>query len=114
MRHEDIPPMSRQDAEAAFASGGAEAICRALLSAALHDPDWRWVQEQCLRCAGHPDAWVRRNAAIGLSHLARLHGVLELDKVGPVLKRLIKDPEAGGEAEDALQEIERRLGKGRP
>jgi hypothetical protein len=29
-------------------------IAPALIAAAFHQPDWRWVQEQCLELTGHP------------------------------------------------------------
>lgn len=34
-------PLSREKAEAALAAGTAGAICPALVSLALHDPEWQ-------------------------------------------------------------------------
>jgi hypothetical protein len=66
--------MPRAEAQAALAADDPDAVIHALLRTAYHDPDARWVQEQCLRFVRDPDWQVRHMAALGLSHLARLHG----------------------------------------
>ena len=105
MKYEELGPIDRDEAERTLAGQDAEAVSLALLRLALHDPDWRWVQEQCLRFVGHPDVWVRRNAATSLGHLARLHRQLDSSRVIPVLEKLKKDPEVASEAETALDDL---------
>ncbi len=46
-----------------------------------------------------------RVAATSIGHLARLHGLLDLDVIVPLLQELLHDPEIGGLAEDALADI---------
>ncbi len=87
-------------------SGDPATISHALLSLALHDSDWRFVQGLCLLHAGNSDVWVRRNCATALAHIARLHQVLDLETVLPVLDRLEGDPEVTSWAEAAKDDIE--------
>jgi hypothetical protein len=110
MVYEELAPISQSTAEAAFASGDGRAIGRALLRLALHGPDWRVAEQQALRHLTHPDVWVRRNAATSLGHVARLSRDLDVDSVVPALKALLADPEVGGFAQDALDDIEVFMG----
>ncbi len=105
MRYHEVQPMSREDEQAAFATEDADRVIDALLSAAYHDPDWRWVQGQCLRFARHRDAAIRRVAVICLGHLARIHRRLDTAAVLPVLDELTHDPAVAGQVEAALDDI---------
>lgn len=105
MRYHEVQPMSRADEQAAFATEDTNRVIDALLSAAYYDPDWRWVQEQCLRFARHRDAALRRAAIICLGHLARIHRRLDTAAVLPVLDELAGDPAVVGQVEDALGDI---------
>jgi len=82
-----------------------DAIYAALLSAAYFDPEWRWVQEQCLGFLNHPDNSVRWVAATCLGHLARIHGQLDVEVVLARLVPLKSDPHIGPGVEDALEDI---------
>jgi hypothetical protein len=97
-------PITREEAEAAFASGAPEEITSALVNTAFYDPDWRWVQEKCLGFARSDIAAVRRIAVTCLGHVARIHQKLDLEIVLPVLDELSHDPEV--RVEDALDDIE--------
>jgi hypothetical protein len=112
MKYKDPRPINRTEAETAFASGNTEATCDALVRVTFHDSDWRWVQERCLDFVHSPNAEVRGLAATCLGHLARIHGELDLARVNPVLLALAQDPEVGGRAEDALDDIRLHLGRG--
>jgi hypothetical protein len=102
--------MGRAASESALSGSDSAAICRALVDAALHDPDWAWVQEHCLRLLASSDSEVRGVAATSLGHLARIHGMLDLDRVEPRLRELRNDPEVRGRAEDALDDIQQFMG----
>jgi hypothetical protein len=102
--------MDRNAVEAALRSGDSSAISRALVAAALHDPDWAWVQEHSLRLLSAAEPDVRGVAATCLGHLARIHGMLDLDRVEPRLRELRHDPALGGRAEDALDDIQQFMG----
>ena len=108
-RYQDVPSLPREEAEALLANGTEQQLCEAIVSIALHDPDWRWVQTQCLRCVHHQSVAVRKAAALSLGHLARIHRVLEADVVLPVLYELARNPDTRGQAEDALDDIQTYL-----
>lgn len=103
--YQEIMPISRSEAETIIRSGQPEAIALALIRLAYHDSDALWVQDLCIRLSGHKDKWVRRACVACFSHLARIHGKIEREKVNPVLTRLLDDPDVRGEAQDTIEEL---------
>lgn len=112
MKYSEVEPITREEAGIAFASGVPEKLCEALIGLVYHDPDWKWLQDQCLALAAHSDVDVAGLAVTSLGHLARIHRKLDLEKVLPVLERYRTDPRIGGRVEDALDDIETYLRKG--
>ncbi|GDY33441.1 hypothetical protein [Gandjariella thermophila] len=110
MQYVEPGPVGRDALAAALGGGDGRAIAEALVGVAYHDPDWQWVQDTCLRLLGHPDTGVRAIAITCLGHVARVHRQLDTDKVVPALTRLTSDPDLGGRAEDALDDINHFLG----
>lgn len=106
MIYREVFPMARAELERQLESGNEQAIIEALLSAACHDLDWRWVQNVCLRLLDHPIKWVRWNAVTGLGHLARIHRQLDTDIVVPRLLTLKADEEIAPNVEDVLEDIQ--------
>lgn len=111
MKYEPLPPISRDEADHVFRMGDAESIATGLVRLALHEPDWRWVQERCLQLASHPAVAVRRAAAISLGHLARLHGTLDMSSARATLRALASDPDVAGFVDDATDDIARFTGQ---
>ena len=112
MRYHDPVPLTRAEAERALASGDAEAMADTLVALAFHEPDWRWTQEHCLAFTHHGDARLRAVGATCLGHLARVHGALDLDRVGPRLLDLSRDARTAGQAGDAMDDIRMFMGVG--
>ncbi len=106
MRYEDVEPIDRNEALAALSSGKPDTICDALLRLSYHDPEWRWVEDECVRLAQHWDANVRRMAATCLGHLVRIYGTLDVERVTKVLIELRRDAAVAGQAQDALDDID--------
>lgn len=100
------PELPRDEAVASLDASDQKVRIDGLLSLALYDPDWRLVQGICLTLLDDPDQDVRATAVLGLAHLARLHGDLDLDRVMPELRRLQSTPALSGRVEDALDDIE--------
>src|SRR2546423_8942048 len=100
LAYEEIPPLSRSEGLQMLLEGDGPTRSRALLAFALHDEDWRWVQDLSLELAGDADPAIRATAALALSHLARIHRKLDLDKVLPVLDRLRQDSAIAGRVDD--------------
>jgi hypothetical protein len=105
MKFEDVPEMSRTQAEAALSSNSPQDISRALVSLAYYDNDVDWVQNVCLRFIRHPSFDVVSSAVTCLGHLARIHRFLDLEKVMPILNELKSNPRLVGRVEDALDDI---------
>ncbi len=104
--YETIDPITRAEAVEMLRSGDTEAISYGLLRASYHVEDWRWVQSECLRLLDSKDKHLQYIGAICLSHIARVHGKLDLTLVEPELKKLEGDPEIGGEIEMVLEDLE--------
>jgi hypothetical protein len=107
--YQEPHPISREEAEAAFASDDSERIAFALVNAAFHDADWRWVQERCLGFARDDVAAVRQIAVTCLGHVARVHRRLDLERVLPALDELSGDPQV--QVGDALDDIRMFVGR---
>jgi len=106
MQYQELLPLSRPEAEPMLSSGDEHKICEALLRLAYYDPEWHWVQNQCLHLIlSHSHLPIRATAVLCLGHLARIHGRLELEKVQPVLMALVNIPELRGRVEDVLEDI---------
>lgn len=106
MRYEKPRRFSKADAALVFERGVPREVSEALISLALYEEDWRWVQELALQYLEHPDADLRMTAATALGHIARLHGTLDTARVVPALRTLLSDPRTAGRASDALDDIE--------
>lgn len=109
LKYEEVTPISRREAIASLGSDDGNRVCDALVRVAFHDSDWRWVQDQCICLSLDQRASVRAISATCLGHLARIHGALDNEKVLPVLRKLLEDPETRGYAEDALDDIRMSL-----
>ena len=101
-----LGPIRRDVAARWLASEEPTLVMYALLRLSLNGPDFAFAETMALKHAAHPDEWVRRNAATSLSHVARIHGSIELDAVMAALVAMLDDPEACGWADDALDEVE--------
>ena len=99
------------DVDECFARDDFEGIHRALLSLTFHHPDWRYVQDLCLKYLQHTDPYVRRIAVICLGHLATFHGQLDEDKVRAALADLKDDKAMAGAVDDALDDLDQGLRK---
>ena len=50
--------------------------------------DWEWLQNICLKYASHQDFWISTTAISGFSDIARIHGMLDKEKVLKKLEEL--------------------------
>ena len=107
MEYQGIDPIPRPEAEAIFRGCDLEKTRLTLVRVAFHEPDYEWAQDRCLEFCNHDDAEVRGVAVTCLGHIGRIHGKLNMSKVGPVLERLLSDPLVAGRVEDALSDIKR-------
>lgn len=106
MLYEEIPVMSRSSIEKCFQTEPPQVVARALISAALYDSDFDWVQQKCLEFLSGPDVGLRGTALVALGHLARLHGRLDFDIVNESITRAEQDSKLAGLASDLRDDIE--------
>ena len=105
MKYQTLVERDREELEILLRSGDKQDIQNALLSAAYYDPEWKWVQLQCLALTHHNDHNVRWVAATCLGHLARIHRQLDLDLVLQRLTEMKADPLVSAGVNDALDDI---------
>ncbi len=106
MKYDSVKPISRSEAEAALASNDPVRVTDALVRIAFHESDWRWAQETFLGHLDNSNPEIRGLAATCLGHIARIHGEIDRTRVVPALEKLTNDREIGGQAADALEDIE--------
>jgi hypothetical protein len=110
LHHEQPAPATPADVDAALAADHPRAAARALVGATFHHPDWRAVQELCLRLLGGTDRPLAATAATCLGHLARIHRQLDTETVRSALARQHGDRLVGPRAQDALDDLDLYLG----
>jgi hypothetical protein len=111
MKYHEINPIKRGEAQKIFDSSELDRFPETLLSIAFYEPDWEWVEEICLNYIEAKEKNIKRTAIACLGHLARIHKILNLEKVIPALEALKGDKEFIGYAEDALSDIDMFINK---
>lgn len=105
MQYESPRPVTPDVAEDIFVNGEPEAVSEALVASALSGENRQWLEQWIIRLSRHQDPAVRSSSAVGLGHLARLHGQVSQEAVEAV-SELRKDALTSGAAENALEDIE--------
>jgi len=105
LKYEEMNSVSHADAERVFSSADCERIARTLVGLGLHDRDWKWVQERCLRFLSNPSELVVSAAILALAHTARVNRTLDRDVVVTALRDLATDIRYAGKVQDALDDI---------
>jgi len=103
---------TRRELERVIDEDDPEELLGLLIELALSGDDPSFAQECCLRLAQHRHVDVRGNAVLGLGHLARRFGVLDRERVEPVVEAALRDVKAHvrEQAELAAEELEEHLG----
>lgn len=67
-----------------------------------------WAEAICYKLSDHPDFTVRGNAVLGLGHIARTCGSLDLARAVPIISRALSDPHAyvRGQADSAASDVQ--------
>lgn len=76
------------------------------LSAGEYVRDWKKAQDICIHLLSHTNAAIRANAVLGLSYVARNHGILDQRIVKPYLLKELRENEGyRWRIMDALEDI---------
>ncbi len=104
-RYVPVIERTREEIEEILRGNDLEQVCEALWSAVYYDPDWRWVQLQCLKHLDHSDCTVRGCAVMLLGALAVFRKQLDVHVVIPALHKAGEEPALKPWVEDSLSDI---------
>jgi hypothetical protein len=113
MRYQEPIPIAHSVAAERLHSDDLVEVATTLVSAAFYDPDWRWVESECLRLMEDPHADIRGVAATCIGHLARIHGAIS-ERARSRVEALLRDHEIAGVVQDALDDIRQFTGSADP
>jgi len=110
LQYEEAARMTHEQLLEAFNSDDPLRIEPALWSATHDEPDWRWLQDQCLRFLDSPDQSVRWAAASCLGVIAMTRGKLDVERVIPRLEEAGREEAIRPAVEDSLSYIREKSG----
>ncbi|RAZ88458.1 hypothetical protein DPM33_23295 [Mesorhizobium hawassense] len=102
--YEGVKELDRSRTYKSLLSGETGEQIRAILTISWHD-DWRFAQDVCFKYARHTDYSVRNIAIVGIGHIARIHGAIEIGSVLALLADLRHLGHHHGSVEDMLSDI---------
>jgi hypothetical protein len=108
--YEPVHPSTKAELTRLIESGDSKLIVNALYSASKYEQDWKWVQDQCLKCLESPEVTVRWAAATCLGDLAFLRRPLDTEVVLPALEKAANDPKIADPASFSLSMVRQFLG----
>jgi hypothetical protein len=108
---QDPPAFSRAAVDEALQKDDTEVLRSAVVSVSLYSDDQEFAEHLCQTLAIHDDPIIRGNAILGLGHLARKHGSLDLIGAVPLLTMALGDANAyiSGHAKSAVDDIQHFL-----
>ncbi len=100
--------------EAAIARDDPNELLYVPIMVGMNAPEFDslWVQDVCVKLAGHPHFNVRANAMLGFGHIARTRRELDLIRVAPIISAALLDshPDVREHANNAACDLEMFLG----
>lgn len=105
---------TESDVEAVIARGNPDELLYVPIVVGMNaaDCDRSWAETVCFNLATHPDFNVRGNAILGLGHIARTCGELNLEHAIPLITKALSDPHeyVRSHAESAADDLKTYLG----
>ena len=102
--YEAVEPLDWSKTYKSLLSDDIEAMVRAVLTISWQD-DWQYAQDVCFKFARHNDPDVSRISVIGLGHIARIHGMIDLESVLELAAEINVRGRHVGELDDMLSDI---------
>ncbi|MDM8348118.1 hypothetical protein P8H27_04320 [Pseudomonas sp. sp1636] len=101
------PTISHDHAIHLLSTNDPELIISAIISIGLNETDWQWAQDICLQHLKNSNESIVSASITALSHIARLHEKLDLEKAINALKETQeKHPSLAGNVTDTLEDFE--------
>lgn len=105
LTYDALRPARRELLSRELASNDEDRMVRAMLSAALHEPDRGWVEDLVRTMLSHSRDVVREAAVLCVGHLARVHRAVDPD-LAPLLRAMQGTADSpSGRVDDALSDI---------
>lgn len=105
MQYKEIPRLKREEVVTRLQGDNVDAKVEAILSAALYDGDYHWVQTQCIQLMNSNNANLQHATVTAIGHVARIHKTIDKASVIPELEKLHANPPLKGTIEDTLDDI---------
>jgi hypothetical protein len=109
--YESVRPSARNELISQLESSDPKTVANALYAASKYDEDWKWVQDQCLKCLNSPDIPVRWAAATCLGDMAFLRQPLDVQVVLPALEKAAQDSQIADPAKFSISMVRQFLGQ---
>ena len=103
--YQEIPRMTAREIEAALGGDDVDTACDAILSAALYFDDWRVSQRICLKALALANDVLKRCGIIGLGHIVRIHGRIDVAVVSMELQKFSRNEFLLGYIENLQSDI---------
>lgn len=105
MEYEQIVPVSKEEAEALLRTLEDEDLAKVLVAISNLD-DVEYIESKYLLFINHPNDICSGAAILGLAHMARIHGLLNVQLVIGKLKELAKNrPSLQERVKETLSDI---------
>lgn len=107
MRYEEPARLSVAQIEDAMAGNDIDRACSAIIGASLYLQDWRLSQGICLKAIGMDDKDLKRCGLIGLGHVVRIHGEVDVNLLKLAIDRfdLRNDADLSGYVDNLMDDV---------
>ncbi|MFK7824843.1 MAG: hypothetical protein AB8G05_11840 [Oligoflexales bacterium] len=103
--YENPKKITKKQALGLLSTGDSDNVRSALISISLHESDWRWAQNECLRFLNHEDKSIASTAIISIGHIARIHGSIDKKEVFDAFEAISNREELNEQIEDTIDDI---------
>ncbi|MCV9933987.1 hypothetical protein OIU80_17025 [Flavobacterium sp. LS1R47] len=86
-------------------SKDATIVINTLLETTFHNQNWEWVQDLCIELLENKNPDISGLAVTCLGHIARIHRVIDKEKVLKAFESRKDDEAINGRIEDAIEDI---------
>lgn len=104
MKYENFLYSNKNEVEMMLKSPKEGDVVAILIGAVNGIDDWKWMQNLCLKYINHSDFWISKTVISSLGDIARIHGMLEKEKVLNELNALDK-PNIKGIVNSTIDDI---------
>lgn len=94
-----------EEIEKNLKSKDSTVVINTLLEITFHNQNWEWVQDLCIELLENKNPDIRGLAVTCIGHIARIHKVIDKEKVLKVFESRKDDDAINGRIEDAIDDI---------